>query len=79
MLTELETAEIARDYIPWKGRIVVIVKKHAMKGYHAVIKDVLCDEASQSGIKLVIQFLQYSAAAPYQSLTFDYDDVVDAL
>lgn len=67
------------DPIPWIGAEVVIVQpKHALKGYQGVVKDVMCNQATPSGLRVQIQLTALCSAAPFERLTLDYEAVVEA-
>jgi hypothetical protein len=63
------------DPVPWLNMEVLIVDRHPLKGWKAIIKDVLCNQATTSGLKVVIS---YEASIPFKTYVLDYDNVVDA-
>jgi hypothetical protein len=50
-----------------------------MKGYHAIIKDVLPLQDTLSGLRITVQFTHMNPAHPFKTSVLDYDDVVEAL
>jgi hypothetical protein len=48
-----------------------------MKGYRAIIKDVLPLQDTLSGLKITAQFTHMNSANPFKTEVLDYDDVVE--
>ena len=64
--------------MPWISTHVIITKLGSpLKGYVGVVKDVLRGQDTASGLKIVIQLTNFDPSAPYKTLIFDYDDVVE--
>jgi hypothetical protein len=64
--------------VPWISTHVIITKLGSpLKGYVGVVKDVLRGQDTASGLKIVIQLSHFDPSAPYKTLIFDYDDVVE--
>jgi hypothetical protein len=64
---------------PWvKTEVIVCKVKHPMKGYRAIIKDVLPLQDTPSGLRISTQFIHMNPAHPFKSEILDYDDVVEA-
>jgi hypothetical protein len=59
--------------------VIVCKVKHPMKGYHAIIKDVLPLQDTPSSLRITIQFIHMNPAHPFKTEILDYDDVVEAL
>jgi hypothetical protein len=66
-----------RDRVPWIGTQVIINAKHPLKGYSAVVTDVLRNQETPSKLKLAIQLTRFDPNVPYKKLTLDYDHVVE--
>jgi integral membrane sensor domain MASE1 len=49
-----------------------------MKGYRAIIKDVLPLQDTPSGLRITIQFIHMNPAHLFKTEILDYDDVVEA-
>lgn len=64
--------------VPWIGTEVVIGQGHASKGYPGVVKDVLCNQSTPSGLRLVIQITSLDSNAPFRHVTLDFDHVLEA-
>lgn len=64
--------------VPWIDVEVRITHGHAMKGYSAVVKDVLCNQQTPSGLRLLIQLTSLDPNSPFSRMTVDYDHVVEA-
>jgi hypothetical protein len=65
---------------PWiKIEVVVCKVKHPMKGYHAIVKDVLPLQDNLSGLRITAQFTHINPAHPFKTEVLDYDDVVEVL
>lgn len=63
---------------PWIGETVRLIRaKHAFKGKLARVRDVLIRQDTPSGLRLVVDFLQYNPANPRVRETLDYDDLVE--
>lgn len=67
-----------KDHVPWKGVKVLIVKSGDQhKGETAVVDNVLCNQDTPSGLKILVQFQSYNPSTPFQKGLFDYDDIVE--
>jgi hypothetical protein len=49
-----------------------------MKGYPGIIKDVLCNQPTQSGLRVEVQITSLDSTAPFRRIILDYDLVVEA-
>ena len=68
-----------REQIPWiKTEVIVCKVKHPMKGYRAIVKDVLPLQDTLSGLRITAQFIHLNPAHPFRTEILDYDDVVEA-
>jgi hypothetical protein len=63
---------------PWIDVEIVITRGHAMKGYPGVVKDVICNQRTPSGLKVVVQITSLDPSAPFRIIIVDYDMVVEA-
>lgn len=73
-----KSEELYTGRAPWLGiEITIREKGHALKGYTAVVKDVLTGQPTASGLRIavLVPLLKYASNG---HLTFDYDDVADA-
>ena len=66
------------EQVPWINVEIVITHGHPMKGHPGVIKDVLCNQPTPSGLQVVVQITSLDPTAPFKHLTLDYDHVVEA-
>jgi hypothetical protein len=67
------------EWVPWvKMEVIVCKVKHPMKGYHAIIKDLLPLQDTPSSLRIRTQFIHMNPAHPFKSEILDYDDVVEA-
>jgi len=65
------------DRVPWINTEIIITERHAMKTYRGIVTDVLCNQATPSGLRVVVQLTSYDPTSPFR-LTLDYDGVVEA-
>ena len=64
------------ERVPWINREVIVVKDgHAFRTLKGIVKDVLCNQPTPSGLRLVVQMNSMMA---FPSITLDYDGVVEA-
>ena len=64
--------------MPWISTYVIITKlKSPLKGYEAIVKDVLRGQDTASGLKIAIQLTHLDPLAPFKTTIVDYDDVVE--
>jgi hypothetical protein len=64
------------ERVPWINKEIIVVKDgHAFRTLKGIVKDVLCNQPTPSGLKLVIQM---NSIMSFQSITLDYDGVVEA-
>jgi hypothetical protein len=67
------------DQVPWIGTLVILNKVgHPMKGYSAIVTNVLCGQKTLSGLQIVARFTHMDPTAPFTTVVVDYDDVVEA-
>jgi hypothetical protein len=65
------------EQVPWINKEVIIVKDgHAFRTLKGIVKDVLCNQPTPSGLSLVVQM--NSMIMTFPSITLDYDGVVEA-
>ena len=65
------------DSVPWIGTKVIIMKHGSpLKGYVAIVKDVLRGQDTLSGLRTFVQLLHLDPSAPFKTAIVDYDDVV---
>ncbi|KAF8220644.1 hypothetical protein L208DRAFT_1332634 [Tricholoma matsutake] len=63
---------------PWiKMEVVVCKVKHPMKGYRAIIKDVLPLQDNLCGLRITAQFTHINPAHPFKTEVLDYDNIVE--
>ena len=68
------------DQVPWIGTTVLVAKtKHALKGCHGIVKNVLRGQETSSGLRVAIQLSSWNPACPFKTVVLDYDDVVEAV
>jgi hypothetical protein len=66
------------DPIPWIGTTVLVSKLgHPMKGYQGIIKSVLCNQPTKSGLRVVAQLTHMDPSSPYKMAVLDYDNVIE--
>jgi hypothetical protein len=67
------------DQVSWIRTTIWVRKpRHALKGCHGVVKNVLCGQETSSGSRITIQLSQWNPAFPFQTVIMDYDDIVEA-
>jgi hypothetical protein len=65
---------------PWiKTEVIVCKVKHPMKGYRAIVKDVLPLQNTLSGLRITVQFTHVNPAYPFKTEVLDYDDDIEVL
>ena len=61
---------------PWINKeIIVVTDGHVFRTLRGIIKDVLCNQPTPSGLRVVVQMHSFMASP---SITLDYDGVVEA-
>jgi hypothetical protein len=66
--------------VPWVGTAVLVAKvKHPLKGYRGLVKNVLCGQETTSGLQVKVQLSHLDPAAPFKTMVFAYDDLVEAV
>ena len=64
------------EQVPWINKEIIVVKDgHAYRALKGIVKDVLCNQPTPSGLRLVVQMNSIMA---FRSITLDYDGVVEA-
>ena len=63
---------------PWINTEVIVTGRHALKTRRGTVDNVLCNQKTSSGLRLIIQLTSWDSSAPFQQVPFDYDDVVEA-
>jgi len=67
------------DKVPWINTEIIIVKTGSpMRTFPGVVTDVLCNQATSSGLKVEVQLTILEAVGPFRRVILDYDDVVEA-
>ena len=75
----IDPTRLSIEHVPWiKTEVVVCKVKHPMKGYCAIVKDVLPLQDTLSGLRITAQFTHLNPAHPFKTDVLDYDDVVEA-
>jgi hypothetical protein len=63
------------ERVPWINKEVIVVKDgHAYRTLKGIVKDVLCNQLTPSGLRLVVQMNMMA----FPSIILDYDGVVEA-
>lgn len=65
------------ERVPWIN-VEIIITHGVMKGRTGVIIDVLCNQRTPSGLRVVVHITLVDPAAPFRRITLDYDHVVEA-
>jgi len=64
------------ERVPWLDKEIIIVKDgHAFQTLKGIVKDVLCNQPTPSGLRLVVQM---NSINTFLSITLDYDSAVEA-
>ena len=64
------------ERVPWINKEVIVVKDgHVFRTLKGIVKDVLCNQPTPSGLKLVVQM---NLVMAFPCITLDYDGVVEA-
>lgn len=66
------------DCVPWINIEVIITGRHSERTRLATVKDVLSNQPTPSGLRVVVQRTCSDVAAPFRQLVLDYDNVVEA-
>jgi hypothetical protein len=66
------------DSVPWIGTNVIVTKQGSpFKGYLGIVKNALCGQDTDSGLKIAIQLTHLDPSSPFRTTVVDYDDVVE--
>ena len=64
------------ERVPWLNKEVIVVKDgHAFQTLKGIVKDVLCNQPTPSGLRLVVQM---NSIMELPSITLDYNGVMEA-
>ena len=64
------------ERVPWINKEIIVVKDgHAFRTLKGIVKDVLCNQPTPSGLRLVVQM---NSVMAFPTITLDYDGVVEA-
>ena len=64
------------ERVPWVNKEIIVVEDgHVFRTLRGVIKDVLCNQPTPSGLKVVVQM---NSIMTSPSITLDYDGVLEA-
>jgi len=64
------------ERVPWINKEIIVVKDgHVFRTLKGIVKDVLCNQPTPSGLRLAIQMNSITA---FPNITLDYDGVVEA-
>jgi hypothetical protein len=66
------------ERIPWINTEIIIFGGRVLRTYPGIVKDVLVNQPTPSGLKLVIEITALDSTAPFRRITLDYDHVVEA-
>ena len=76
MHPEDESAIGRFEQVPWVNQEIIVVKdRHVFKTLKGIVKDVLRQQPTPSGLRLVIQMNSIMA---FPNITLDYDGIVEA-
>ena len=65
--------------VPWIRTMVIISKvSHPLKGYRGMVKNVLFEQETSSGLRVAVQLTHLDPSSPFKTEVFDYDDIVEA-
>ena len=80
LATQIEPASALprSERVPWIGTNIIITGRHPLRTRQAIIKDVLCNQSTESGLMVVIELTSLDPNAPFPRLTLDYDNVLEA-
>jgi len=71
-----ESAIGRSERIPWLNKEIIVIKDgHAFRTMKGIVKDVLCNQLTPSGLRVVVQM---NSLVAFPSITLDYDGVVEA-
>lgn len=64
------------ERVPWiNTEIIVIAHGNPYRTLRGIVKDVICNQRTPSGLKVVVQM---TSILPFPNIVFDYDGVVEA-
>jgi hypothetical protein len=64
------------DHVPWiHTEVIIIAEHHPWRTHRAVIKDILCNQKTPSGLRVAVQL---KSSISSDSILLDYDDVLEA-
>ena len=64
--------------VPWINTTVIISDRHALKAKVGIVKDVFCNQATASGLKVEVELTTFDATMSLKRLILDYDNVIEA-
>ena len=66
------------DKVPWLETRVIVTKQGSVwKTREGIIKNILCNQPTPSGLRVQIELTSLDAVNPFRHITLDYDDVVE--
>lgn len=64
--------------VPWIGIEVVVIKAHHVwRGSQAIVKDVINNQLTASGLKVEVELARYGPSDTFRRLILDHEDVVE--
>ena len=64
------------ERVPWINKEIIVIKdRHVFQTLKGIVKDVLCNQPTPSGLRVVVQMNSIMA---FPSITLDYDGIVEA-
>lgn len=64
------------ERVPWIDKEIIVIKDgHEFRTLKGIVKDVLCNQSTPSGLRVVVQMKSFMALP---SITLDYDGIVEA-
>jgi hypothetical protein len=71
-----ESAIGRSERVPWINKEIIVIKDgHIYRTLKGIVKDVLCNQRTPSGLRVVVQMDSIMA---FPGITLDYDGIVEA-
>jgi hypothetical protein len=64
--------------VPWINTSIIISDRHALKGNFGIVKDVLPNQPTASGLKVQVELTTFDSTMSLRRLILDYDGVIEA-
>jgi hypothetical protein len=63
--------------VPWFRTEIMIVGRHLLKARCGIVLDILCNQATPSGLRVCVELTTLNPASPFRHVVLDYDYIVE--